>query len=86
MVATTSDKGTVIRVFAVPGGQKLFQFRRGTYSAHIYSIAFSIDSQLLAVSSATDTVHIYKLENTMEASMQSVEQPKKASGIMGSLY
>ncbi|KAJ4306714.1 autophagy protein [Collariella sp. IMI 366227] len=30
-LATASETGTIVRVFSVPGGQKLFQFRRGTY-------------------------------------------------------
>jgi autophagy-related protein 18 len=62
MVATASDKGTVIRVFSVPGGEKLFQFRRGTYTARIYSMAFDVASTMLCVSSETDTVHVYKIE------------------------
>ncbi|KAJ3214695.1 autophagy protein [Dinochytrium kinnereticum] len=66
MVATSSDKGTVIRVFSVPQGQKLFQFRRGTYAARIYSISFDLSNSLLAVSSDTDTVHIYRLMNDKE--------------------
>lgn len=61
LLATASDKGTVIRVFSVPGAQKLYQFRRGTYNAKIYSIAFNAVSSLLAVSSDTETVHIFKL-------------------------
>lgn len=63
MVATASDKGTVIRVFSVPTGEKLFQFRRGTYPARIYSICFNLQNTLLCVSSATDTVHVFKLDN-----------------------
>lgn len=61
MLATASDKGTVIRVFSIPSAQKLFQFRRGSYQSQIYSIAFNAVSSLLAVSSATETVHIFKL-------------------------
>ncbi|KAI9018938.1 WD40-repeat-containing domain protein [Hyaloraphidium curvatum] len=61
MVATSSDKGTVIRVFSVPGGEKLHQLRRGTYPARIYSLAFNMLSTFLAVSSDTDTVHIFYL-------------------------
>ncbi|KAI8904471.1 WD40-repeat-containing domain protein [Gorgonomyces haynaldii] len=71
MIATASDKGTVIRVFSVPDGEKLHQFRRGTYPARIYSIQFSLDAQHMCVSSDTDTVHIYKLE-----SRSSITQPK----------
>ncbi|UZJ57287.1 hypothetical protein CBS101457_006607 [Exobasidium rhododendri] len=64
LLATASDKGTVIRVFSVPGAQKLHQFRRGTYNAKIYSIAFNAVSSLLAVSSDTETVHIFKFNST----------------------
>ncbi|CAH7669696.1 WD40-repeat-containing domain protein [Phakopsora pachyrhizi] len=61
LMATASDKGTVIRVFSIPEGQKILQFRRGSYSARIFSISFNAVSSLLAVSSDTDTVHIFKL-------------------------
>ncbi|KAK0538346.1 autophagy protein [Tilletia horrida] len=61
MLATSSDKGTIIRVFSVPSAQKLFQFRRGTYPARIYSLSFNAVSTLLCASSDTDTVHIFKL-------------------------
>ncbi|KAI0074229.1 WD40 repeat-like protein [Panus rudis PR-1116 ss-1] len=61
LLATSSDKGTVIRVWSVPGAEKLYQFRRGTREAKIYSINFNLVSTLLAVSSAHDTVHIFKL-------------------------
>ncbi|KAI0088942.1 WD40 repeat-like protein [Irpex rosettiformis] len=61
MLATASDKGTVIRVWSIPGAEKLYQFRRGTREAKIYSINFNAVSTLLAVSSAHDTVHIFKL-------------------------
>ncbi|KAG0043741.1 autophagy protein [Gryganskiella cystojenkinii] len=61
MLATASDKGTVIRIFSIPNAQRLFQFRRGSQSARIYSLSFNLASTLLCVSSATDTVHIFKL-------------------------
>lgn len=61
LLATASDKGTIIRVFSIPGAQKLYQFRRGTYPSRIFSIAFNLMSTLLCVSSATETVHIFRL-------------------------
>ena len=60
-LATASDKGTIIRVFSVPDASKLYQFRRGSMPARIFSMAFNIASTLLCVSSATETVHIFKL-------------------------
>ncbi|KAL7268375.1 autophagy protein, partial [Rhizina undulata] len=61
LLATASDKGTIIRVFSVPGAQKLYQFRRGTYPSKIFSMSFNLVSTLLCVSSATETVHIFRL-------------------------
>lgn len=61
LLATASETGTIIRVYSVPSGLKLYQFRRGTYPATIYSMSFNLSSTLLCVSSATDTVHIFRL-------------------------
>jgi autophagy-related protein 18 len=61
VLATASETGTIIRVFSVPRGLKLYQFRRGTYPSTIYSMSFNLSSTLLCVSSTTDTVHIFRL-------------------------
>ncbi|KJA13208.1 hypothetical protein HYPSUDRAFT_49986 [Hypholoma sublateritium FD-334 SS-4] len=53
LLATASDKGTVI--------QKLYQLRRGTRETRIYSMNFNVVGSLLAVSSAHDTVYVFKL-------------------------
>ncbi|KAK3955915.1 WD40-repeat-containing domain protein [Pseudoneurospora amorphoporcata] len=66
MLATASETGTIIRVFALPQGQKLFQFRRGTVPTSIYSMSFNLSSTLLCVSSTSDTVHIFRLLNTQK--------------------
>lgn len=63
LIATASEKGTVIRVFSVLNGQLQFEFRRGyARCVSIYSLCFSEDSLFLAASSNTQTVHIFKLE------------------------
>jgi len=67
LLATASDKGTVIRVFSLPHLTKMFTLRRGSYPAIIYSICFAPDSSQLCVSSNHDTIHIFKLENTPTA-------------------
>ena len=61
MIATASDKGTIIRIFSVPDGQKLYQFRRGSMPSRIFSMAFNTTSTMLCVSSASETIHIFKL-------------------------
>ena len=63
MLATASDKGTVVRVYSIPDGQKLWQFRRGSSNARIWSINFNLASTLLAVSSDSSTIHIYRLKS-----------------------
>lgn len=63
LIATASEKGTVIRIFRVSDGARLHEFRRGVKRcATIYSLAFSADSHYLAASSNTETVHIFRLE------------------------
>lgn len=61
LLATASETGTIIRVFSIPAGTKLYQFRRGTYPSTIYNMTFNLSSTLLCVSSTTDTVHIFRL-------------------------
>lgn len=62
-IATASEKGTVIRVFSVHDGSKLFEFRRGVKRCVAIScLAFSMCSQYLGCSSNTETVHVFKLE------------------------
>ncbi|XP_049416213.1 WD repeat domain phosphoinositide-interacting protein 1 isoform X4 [Epinephelus fuscoguttatus] len=62
-LASASERGTVIRVFSVPEGLRLFEFRRGMKRyVSISSLSFSPDGQFLCASSNTETVHIFKLE------------------------
>ncbi|KAG5679999.1 hypothetical protein PVAND_009532 [Polypedilum vanderplanki] len=64
-IATASEKGTVIRVFSVNDGVKLYEFRRGVKRCvSISSLSFSTCKQYLCCSSNTETVHIFKLEKT----------------------
>ncbi|CRK99439.1 CLUMA_CG012675, isoform A [Clunio marinus] len=65
-IATASEKGTVIRVFCVNDGTKLFEFRRGVKRCvSISSLSFSSCKQYLCCSSNTETVHIFKLERSV---------------------
>lgn len=62
-LASASERGTVIRVFSIPNGQLLSEFRRGMKRyVHISCLSFSPDGQFLCASSNTETVHIFKME------------------------
>ncbi|KAK6312607.1 hypothetical protein J4Q44_G00182710 [Coregonus suidteri] len=80
-LATASEKGTVIRVFSIPEGQKLFEFRRGVKRCvSICSLAFSMEGLYLSASSNTETVHIFKLEIQKE---KPAEEPTTWGGYFG---
>lgn len=70
-LATASVKGTVIRVFAVPTGERLYEFTRGMKRCvTISSLAFSQDSKFLCSSSNTETVHVFSLSKAEEQKQQ----------------
>lgn len=74
LIATASERGTVIRVFCVKNGQKVHEFRRGVKrNAHIASLIFSSCADFLCVSSNTETVHIFKIDQ------KTVEQVERQS-------
>lgn len=77
LFATASVKGTIIRVFSTLTGEKVAQFRRGSYPATIQNMAFDLGSKLLAVTSDTETVHIFKVhikEGTNQSNNSDDEQ------------
>ncbi|ONH66393.1 Autophagy-related protein 18 [Cyberlindnera fabianii] len=72
LLATASNKGTIIRVFNTLSGTRVAEFRRGSYSAQIHSLTFDTGSNLLAAASETETIHIFKLDTTATASATSI--------------
>lgn len=84
LLATASEKGTVIRVFSIPEGIKLFEFRRGMKRcAQINSLSFSHDSLFLASSSNTETVHVFKLETDTDKNNKDEGQSQSWMGYFG---
>ncbi|KAL9652327.1 hypothetical protein ABK040_011984 [Willaertia magna] len=77
MLATASGKGTVIRIFSIPGCELLTTLRRGSTAARIYSISFNADSSLVCVSSDKGTVHVFKLTSTQGDD----KEPKKRQNV-----
>jgi len=89
LMATASEKGTVVRVHAFPQGQLLHTFRRGSLPASISSLAFSPGvmvadryqhaGSLLCAASSTGTVHVWSLE-AQRGAVQAVSAGGKQGG------
>ncbi|CAI4036778.1 hypothetical protein SMKI_16G0790 [Saccharomyces mikatae IFO 1815] len=69
LLATASDKGTIIRVFHTGvdsdymSSRSLFkEFRRGTRLCNLYQLAFDKSMTMIGCVGDTDTIHIFKLD------------------------
>jgi len=60
-LATTSSRGTLVRVWDTLTGKLVRELRRGTDKADIFGVAFRPDEQELCVWSDKGTVHIFTL-------------------------
>ena len=61
LLATCSDKGTLVRIFLIDKKELIQELRRGIDRAEIYSLAFHNSSKWIACSSDTGTVHVYSI-------------------------
>lgn len=89
LLATASNKGTLIRIFSTVDGTKLQELRRGAERTEIYSIAFSANAHWLAVSSAKGTVHVFSLKPTTEeprSEAMAAARPPSSNGSMASTF
>lgn len=59
ILATASDKGTLIRLFSTEDGSPIQEVRRGSDKAEIYSISFDKMSNWIACSSDKGTIHLF---------------------------
>lgn len=62
LLATASEKGTVVRLFRAADGQLLQQLRRGTQTSLISCIAIRADDRFAAIASSSETIHIFLLQ------------------------
>ncbi len=68
LLATTSTRGTLVRVWDAHTGRLQRELRRGTDKAVIYGVAFRPDEQELCVWSDKGTVHVFSLVTNSTAS------------------
>jgi len=76
LLATSSEKGTLIRIFDTSTGRNLQELRRGADKAEIYSLAFNYNSYWLACSSDKGTVHIFSINPKGEKKEKSKKKVK----------
>lgn len=68
LLATASEKGTLIRVFATSSCAKVAERRRGSENATIFSLRFSPSGNMLACTSDKGNLHIFDVPNTRRPS------------------
>ena len=61
IMATASDKGTLIRLFNIAKGDMITELRRGSKNAKINCLSIDINTEFLACSSESHTVHIFDI-------------------------
>lgn len=61
MLATTSSRGTLIRIWDTTTGKLIRELRRGSDKAEIYGVAFRPDEREVCVWSDKGTVHVFAL-------------------------
>ncbi|KAI9574554.1 SVP1-like protein 2 [Boletus coccyginus] len=74
-LATTSSRGTLVRIWDTTSGKLLREFRRGADTAEIYGVAFRPDEKEVGVWSDKGTVHIFSLVSSGASNRQSSLSP-----------
>ncbi|CCD25080.1 Atg21p NDAI_0E02630 [Naumovozyma dairenensis CBS 421] len=69
LIATGSDKGTIIRIYSTGVDCEFnaskalkYEFRRGSRTCNLYQLSFDRKSSMLGCVGDTDTIHIFKLD------------------------
>ena len=65
LIATTSEEGTVIRIWEASNGSLQKELRRGTLNAFIDCMIFSDDNKFVIVHSNHGTIHIFGLHTSL---------------------
>ena len=81
-LATCSCKGTIIRIFSLPKGDKICTFKRGISSAFIFCLNFSRNSEKLISTSDTGMLHIFDIKEELE-NKEKNNEPKGLIKVLG---
>ena len=85
MMATASERGTIIRVHEL-GGDGKTELRRGLDGAEIHSLAFSPTGEYLAASSDKGTVHVFAICRGMDDAANLKSSLQFLSGVLPSYF
>ena len=77
-IASSSINGTIIRIFDINKKKMIYEFKRGNGTAKIYSINFSEDNNLLAVTSDHAKAYIFLINKEVKKALSSSNEEKKS--------
>lgn len=75
LLASASEMGTLIRVYATSNCARICELRRGIDPATIFSLAFSPSGTMLACTSDKTTLHIFDVPHPRKPSANRSQQP-----------
>ncbi len=81
-LATCSCKGTIIRIFSLPKGDKLCTFKRGVSPAFIFCLNFSRNSEKLITTCDNGTLQVFDIKEEIE-NLEKNKEPKGFIKVMG---
>lgn len=71
-LATTSSKGTTIRLFGLPRGDFLWEFHRGSRACQFYSLAWNGNVDRLVTYGSSGTIHVFSLPKERDINVTAV--------------
>lgn len=77
LLATTNEKGTIIKIHSCIDGQLLKVFKRGYIKVEYIFICFDKDNKFMAISSNKGTIHIFSLKSIIKKLKQQKDKEKK---------
>ena len=78
IIATASNKGTLIRIFTTWGGVKFSEFRRGTKNVMMNCLSFDQNNKLIGCTSNVGTIHVFSIAAIMKILNENSEDKKKS--------
>ena len=94
LLATSSDKGTLIRIFSTNDGQKITEFRRGNTTVEMNCITFDQNNKFIGCSSNVGTIHIFSIaaitkvlaeKNNEIKNEKGEDEPKNSKSLLGKI-